>query len=221
MGKSVWLSEFGPVISHLFSNLNRIMGGNSPLKQIINAINGVSSGQSKKSECWGSKILYTQNDDSTLEKLDISDHAKKVTGYKGCSFLRDKGYRFDPVNGSHTQLAALSAVGQTMNDTRKILDEVSECVRILKKMMRSTLFNLGTSKLLIFGGTGFVGRSILRYLKELSNHSVRIPITYVFTRDYKQFLENWPEFKKTEWLKFLAGDVLNQSTFQKKIILIS
>ena len=32
----------------------------------------------------------------------------------------------------------------------------------------------------------------------------------------KQFLENWPEFKKTEWLKFLAGDVLNQSTFPKE-----
>lgn len=62
--------------------------------------------------------------------------------------------------------------------------------------------------LLITGGTGFVGRSLLRELAE--NHGQResnIKVT-VLSRSPEQFLTAYPEFKNLGWLSLMTGDIL-------------
>lgn len=60
------------------------------------------------------------------------------------------------------------------------------------------------------GGTGFVGRSVLRWLlsKQISGqHEVT-----VLSRDPDAFLDNYPEFKGVRWLRFHRGDVLDPAS---------
>lgn len=61
--------------------------------------------------------------------------------------------------------------------------------------------------MLMTGGTGFVGRSILRYLSrgDLIRNGGRVT---VLTRSSASFLECYPEFREMDWLGFLEGDIL-------------
>lgn len=131
--RSVWLLEFGPVISHIYANLIKIINKNTPLKLILDFLNGMPKIESDKFGCWGSKVLYTQNDDTVFENFNISHQAKKIRGYRGCHVLRPRGYHLDQAYGPNTPIVVISAVGRNLTDTQNVLDEVSELVRILKK----------------------------------------------------------------------------------------
>ena len=64
-------------------------------------------------------------------------------------------------------------------------------------------------KLFITGGTGFFGRSILRYLQnKFSLGAFDMPkLVVVLTRDPERFLFLHPEFKNLAWLQFHRGDI--------------
>jgi UDP-glucuronate decarboxylase len=72
--------------------------------------------------------------------------------------------------------------------------------------------SFGPSRILLTGGTGFFGRSILRKL--LINRSLRDvgPSVLVVTRSPEKFLSNYPEFNNLAWLNFYRGDVLEYSS---------
>lgn len=61
--------------------------------------------------------------------------------------------------------------------------------------------------ILITGGTGFFGRSLLRYLLA-TNEAPALHIA-VLSRDPEGFLSNYPEFSNIPWLKFYKGDISN------------
>jgi UDP-glucuronate decarboxylase len=63
--------------------------------------------------------------------------------------------------------------------------------------------------LFLTGGTGFFGRSVLRYLMKLEGEC-RNPFSAVtvFTRNPGAFLEKYPEFSGLPWLDFFGGDIL-------------
>ena len=77
--------------------------------------------------------------------------------------------------------------------------------------------SFGPSRILLTGGTGFFGRSILRKL--LINRSLRDvgPSVLVLTRAPEKFLSDYPEFNKLSWLNFYRGDVLEYSTLPPDI----
>mgnify|MGYP001443861995 CR=1 FL=1 len=72
--------------------------------------------------------------------------------------------------------------------------------------------SFGSPRVLLTGGTGFFGRSILRRL--LINRSFRDvgPTILVVTRSPETFLSNYPEFNNLAWLSFYRGDVLEYSS---------
>jgi UDP-glucuronate decarboxylase len=59
--------------------------------------------------------------------------------------------------------------------------------------------------ILITGGTGFFGRSLLRYL--LANNRDPLLHVVVLSRDPEGFLSNYPEFSSVPWLDFYKGDI--------------
>lgn len=59
--------------------------------------------------------------------------------------------------------------------------------------------------ILITGGTGFFGRSLLRYL--LANNGAPVFHIAVLSRDPERFLSKYPEFSNIFWLKFYKGDI--------------
>lgn len=61
-----------------------------------------------------------------------------------------------------------------------------------------------------------MGRSVLRYLKDVSDQGIVVPTTYVFSRDPERFLTKWPEFKTAKWLNFYKGNVLHYNTFPEE-----
>lgn len=72
--------------------------------------------------------------------------------------------------------------------------------------------SFGPSKILLTGGTGFFGRSILRELlvdRSLFNVG---PSVLVVTRSPETFRSNYPEFSNLAWLEFHRGDVLEYSS---------
>ena len=69
-------------------------------------------------------------------------------------------------------------------------------------------------KLLITGGTGFFGRSILRYLKsKYTNNNLTVS---VFSRSPKNFHKKYPIFKRHPFITFYDCDVLKYESFPKK-----
>ena len=83
-------------------------------------------------------------------------------------------------------------------------------------MNRSTLLSAKPRKLFITGGTGFVGRSILRHFHGTPALRQVFPETVVFTRDPNSFLSKWPEFFGCNWLTFYEGDILDSESFPPK-----
>ena len=74
-------------------------------------------------------------------------------------------------------------------------------------------------KLFITGGTGFFGKSILRYLQtKFSLDESDMPeIVVVLSRDPERFLFQNPEFQNLSWLEFHRGDIVSPATFPENI----
>lgn len=68
-------------------------------------------------------------------------------------------------------------------------------------------------KLLLTGGTGFFGKSLLRYWCELPKHERPEEVTIV-SRNPDVFLSNNPDFIGLSWLTFYKGDVQSFQTMQ-------
>lgn len=73
-------------------------------------------------------------------------------------------------------------------------------------------------RLLLTGGTGFVGRSFLRMVlrEQTEPEYIWIKIT-VMSRSPERFKEKYPEFDNLPWLGFCEGDVMKPSSFPKYI----
>jgi UDP-glucuronate decarboxylase len=74
-------------------------------------------------------------------------------------------------------------------------------------------------KLLLTGGTGFFGRSLLRQLEAMRCSSVQLPfdaITIV-TRSPENFRKNYPAFAYLSWIKLHKGDILDMSTLPHNV----
>ncbi|MCC7277585.1 MAG: NAD(P)-dependent oxidoreductase [Chromatiaceae bacterium] len=67
-----------------------------------------------------------------------------------------------------------------------------------------------TTSLFLTGGTGFVGRSLLRHLSGLGEAG-KVKIT-VLSRSPASFLARFPEFSSVSWLRLHQGNVLDQET---------
>lgn len=66
--------------------------------------------------------------------------------------------------------------------------------------------------LLLTGGTGFVGRSLLRYWLDLAQRGAQVPDITVLTRAPTAFLTAYPEFDHLPWLAFHQGDILEPTS---------
>jgi nucleoside-diphosphate-sugar epimerase len=77
--------------------------------------------------------------------------------------------------------------------------------------------DLAAMSLLLTGGTGFFGRSILRRIAAVSQQTkCPPPDVTVLTRSPAGFLSRYPEFGDLPWLSFYAGDILaGSSAFPK------
>tara|TARA_Y100001933_G_C18972723_1_gene553282 strand:+ start:51 stop:1025 length:975 start_codon:yes stop_codon:yes gene_type:complete len=70
--------------------------------------------------------------------------------------------------------------------------------------------------ILLTGGTGFVGRAILRYIgKEIIGRHKNIGVT-VITRNPNKFLDIYPDFGGLSWLDFVKGNVLIEDTLPRE-----
>lgn len=64
-----------------------------------------------------------------------------------------------------------------------------------------------SSHILLTGGTGFFGRSMLRAWLEQLHSGAPVPKVTVLTRAPEVFLAQYPEFGRQAWLNFYAGDI--------------
>jgi len=70
-------------------------------------------------------------------------------------------------------------------------------------------------RIFITGGTGFFGRSLLRYLIETNCDQIdRFKLT-LLTRSPQSFLNLYPEFKDIKWINFHEGNILDPQSFPK------
>ena len=71
-------------------------------------------------------------------------------------------------------------------------------------------FDSEIKSLLLTGGTGFFGRSLLRYIDRIfSSVNKQPPPVTVVTRSKGRFFSSYPEFEKMAWLKFHEGDIMS------------
>jgi UDP-glucuronate decarboxylase len=71
-------------------------------------------------------------------------------------------------------------------------------------------------KLLVTGGTGFVGRSLLDYAaKLLRDHDASRLMVTVLSRNPERFLNKFPRFSGYEWLSVRYADVLKPETLPR------
>jgi dTDP-glucose 4,6-dehydratase len=74
------------------------------------------------------------------------------------------------------------------------------------------LIKKDVESLFITGGTGFFGRSLLRFIEKLFIESnLKPPSTTVMTRSSSAFLNRYPEFSDLEWLSFYDGNIMSGS----------
>jgi len=70
---------------------------------------------------------------------------------------------------------------------------------------------MSTPHLFITGGTGFFGKSLLRYWTEnTANRPIQVSI---LTRSPKAFLDTHSEFRNLDWVTFYEGDITCKDTF--------
>jgi dTDP-glucose 4,6-dehydratase len=67
--------------------------------------------------------------------------------------------------------------------------------------------------ILMTGGTGFVGRALLRFGLMASHNVDSWPRITVLSRSGMTFLERYPEFSEASWLQMHTGDILKPETF--------
>ncbi|MFT5118151.1 MAG: UDP-glucuronate decarboxylase, partial [Kiritimatiellia bacterium] len=70
-------------------------------------------------------------------------------------------------------------------------------------------------KLLLTGGTGFFGRTILRKLSIDSFAGKLVPKVVVLSRYPQEFIANYPEFNHQSWLTFHQGNILEPHGFPR------
>jgi dTDP-glucose 4,6-dehydratase len=63
------------------------------------------------------------------------------------------------------------------------------------------------------GGTGFFGRALLRFLGNSSFESGDQLQVTVLSRSPNAFLNNYPEFRKADWISLHKGDILDPHSF--------
>ena len=68
-------------------------------------------------------------------------------------------------------------------------------------------------KIFLTGGTGFFGRSLLRFWISKAPFSQKITSVCVLSRSPQKFLNQYPEFGGHNWLQFHQGDILNPTSF--------
>jgi len=66
--------------------------------------------------------------------------------------------------------------------------------------------------ILLTGGTGFFGRSLLRNWIEQARYCEKVPQVCILTRCPQTFLVNFPEFSGHDWLKYHKGNILNPAS---------
>jgi len=66
--------------------------------------------------------------------------------------------------------------------------------------------------ILLTGGTGFFGKSLLRHCLELQGHGRCIGNLHVLSRNPEKFLINNPEFAVLKTVSFVRGDILRKTT---------
>ncbi len=71
-----------------------------------------------------------------------------------------------------------------------------------------TLERLHGRRLLITGGTGFVGRCLLDALVDLWDATGRGPRVWILSRNVSGFFQRYPSYQRHEWLQFVEGDLL-------------
>ena len=70
-------------------------------------------------------------------------------------------------------------------------------------------------KLLVTGGTGFFGRSLLRKWLDDEKFGASLPEVTILTRSPDGFLGRYPEFSGKKWLTFHKGNILDYSSLPK------
>lgn len=73
------------------------------------------------------------------------------------------------------------------------------------------------NSIFLIGGTGFIGRSLLRFLMDEINFGEKFFVT-VLSKNPSKFLELYPEFCNNKRLKFEKGDILFPKTLPKQNI---
>ena len=77
--------------------------------------------------------------------------------------------------------------------------------------------NFKNTKILIVGGTGFIGKWLLLtfdYLNKIEKSNITI---FVLTRSKRNFIKKNPEFQKLKSINYINGDILNFNIKNKKI----
>ncbi len=73
---------------------------------------------------------------------------------------------------------------------------------------------MAAGKLLIIGGTGFVGKAIIRHLKAAEKNRKNFSEVCILSRNPGKFLKEHGELKSVRWLNFISGDVLRYETLK-------
>lgn len=69
-----------------------------------------------------------------------------------------------------------------------------------------------SNRILLTGGTGFFGKSLLRRWIDEAREGIRPPAVTVLSRAPEAFLRQYPEFAQHEWLRFHHGDILQPAS---------